>query len=170
MTDNEIKDGLRCCASNELLNNTCDDCPYENKVFKYARYCNSVLSDDALDLINRQQAKIEALQMDNEQLQSDIINANMNLEHMTAEFEELEAEYEKVYEQAEADILGNLPQGGASCHWCIDKHKEYAIKEFAERLKEYLEITDCDDWFEITEHGLICEIDNLVKEMVGDAE
>jgi hypothetical protein len=68
----------------------------------YQKQCEeSDLAQHALDLINRQQAEIE----------------------------ELKAEYEKVYEQAEADILGNLPQGGASCHWCIDKHKEYAIKE-----------------------------------------
>lgn len=60
------------------------------------------------------------------------------LEKLYAEIEELEAEYEKVYEQAEADILGNLPQGGASCHWCIDKHKEYIIKEFAEKVDEIL--------------------------------
>jgi hypothetical protein len=91
---------------------------------------------DALDLINRQQAEIE----------------------------ELESEVDRQYEQAEADILGNLPQGGASCHWCIDKHKSYARKELAERLKQ--EIRDTRFAYEAEEQ---CEcIDNILKEMVGD--
>ena len=47
------------------------------------------LTKATIDLINRQQVKIEALQMDNEQLQSDVINANMNLEHIQAEKDNL---------------------------------------------------------------------------------
>ena len=34
-----------------------------------------------------------------------------------AEIEELEAEIDKQYEQARADILGNMADGGTSCHW-----------------------------------------------------
>ena len=39
------------------------------------------------NIISHQKAKIEALQMDNAQLHSDIVNANMNLEHLQAEIE-----------------------------------------------------------------------------------
>lgn len=52
------------------------------------------------------------------------------------EIEELEAEIDKQYEQAKADILGNMADGGTSCHWCIEQHKLNAFKEFAERLEE----------------------------------
>ena len=48
----------------------------------------------------------------------------------------LEAEVDKQYEQAKADILGNMSDGGTSCHWCIEQHRANAVKEFAEKLKE----------------------------------
>ena len=53
-----------------------------------------------------------------------------------AEIEELEAEIDKQYEQAKADILGNMADGGTSCHWCIDQHRANAVKEFAERFEK----------------------------------
>ncbi len=43
---------------------------------------------------------------------------------------------DKQYEQAEADILGNMSDGGTSCHWCIEQHKQQTIKEFVNKLKE----------------------------------
>ena len=115
---------------------SCHDCPCREKQFQ--NHCAFTLSGDALDLIKRQQAEIE----------------------------ELEAEIDKQYEQAEADILGNLPQGGASCHWCIDKHKAYAIKEFAERLILVEETTaiNCTTNEKVVR---VSDIVNLVKEMVG---
>ena len=80
-----------------------------------------------------------------------------------AEIEELEAEIDKQYEKARADILGNMADGGTSCHWCIDQHKAEAVKEFAERLKQN-GFPHCVKGV----HGslLVCEgdIDNLVKE------
>lgn len=55
-----------------------------------------------------------------------------------AKIAELEAEIDKQYEQAEADILGNISDGGTSCHWCIDKHRANAIREFVEKLGDGL--------------------------------
>lgn len=46
------------------------------------------LLKDILNFINSRQAKIEALQMDNSQMQSDIIMANQNYEHMKGLFEQ----------------------------------------------------------------------------------
>ena len=82
MTDNEIIKALEWCA--DTKGEMSNECPY---VLGVCSCNNEQLHKDALDLINRQKAKIEALQMDNEQLQSDVANANMNLEHMTAEVE-----------------------------------------------------------------------------------
>ena len=85
-----------------------------------------------------------------------------------AEIERLESEIDKQYEQAEANILANMADGGTSCHWCIDKHRAEAIKEFAERLKEKAYIPN--GWFGVSEEKEIHErdVDALVKEMVGD--
>jgi hypothetical protein len=89
---------------------------------------------DALDLINRQKAEIE----------------------------ELETEIDKQYEQAKADIIGNMADGGISCHWCIDQHKVEAVKEFAEMLKEKAHYSE-----DFGEAAVACyDIDKLVKEMV----
>ena len=66
------------------------------------------------------------------------------------EFERLRITYDRVYESK------------------LKTAKADAIKEFAERLKEELAITDNNNWFEVTEHYLVWTIDNLVKEMVGE--
>lgn len=96
-------------------------------------YCAGVVAKHSLDLINRQKAEIA----------------------------ELEAEIDKQYEQAKADILGNMSNGGTSCHWCIDKHRTEAVKEFAEMLKNSMVIKlDRKFYFPI--------IDNLVKEMTEE--
>lgn len=73
----------------------------------------------------------------------------------------LEAEVDKQYEQAKADILGNMSDGGTSCHWCIEQHRINAFKEFAEMLKNKLQ------WDVEYENKIVfdCDIDNLVKEL-----
>ena len=112
----------------------------------YAR-CSNALRKDALDLINRQRAEIE----------------------------ELEAEIDKQHEQAKADILGNMADGGTSCHWCIEQHRAIAVKEFAERLKATYQ--DCK--FPIIRNinarrfndrvdYCIAVLDKIAKEMVGE--
>ncbi len=91
-------------------------------------------------------------------------NALDLIKRQKAEIERLNAEVEKQYEQAKADILGNMPDGGMSCHWCIEQHKAEAIKEFAERLKAVssrLQIGGEYNYQIIT----INSIDYLVKEM-----
>jgi hypothetical protein len=94
-----------------------------------------------------------------EVVEADIDNL---INRQKAEIEELESEIDRQYEQAEADILGNLPHGGASCHWCIDKHKAYAFKKFADRLQER-----CNN-----QGGCLyaSDIGAELKEMVGEKE
>jgi FtsZ-binding cell division protein ZapB len=76
---------------------------------------DTLLHDLSLDLINRLRAEIERLKDLNNQLEIDITNANMNLEHITYEFDLLE--------QEKAVVVSG------------------AIKEFAERLKEELRLS-----------------------------
>ncbi len=80
MTDNEIIKGLECCGAES----DCENCPY----FKNKHHtCGKSFNTDVLDLINRQKAEIEALQMDKKQLESDIIIANNNYEHIKSIWE-----------------------------------------------------------------------------------
>jgi FtsZ-binding cell division protein ZapB len=101
---------------------------------------DTLLHDLSLDLINRLRAEIERLKDLNNQLEIDITNANMNLEHITYEFDLLE--------QEKAVVVSG------------------AIKEFAERLKEEINIRPTHS---NEQNKYVCFlIDNLVKEMVGE--
>jgi hypothetical protein len=116
MTDNEIIKALQLCTGGDIY---CKDCPYTD--IQRCRYVSLV---DALDLINRQnseisvkrklldiaEAKFKAYEMDKAQLESDIVNANMNLEHLQYEFDLLKQEKSVVIAEA--------------------------VKEFAEMVKE----------------------------------
>ena len=91
-----------------------------------------------------------------------------------AEIEELETEIDKQYEQAKADILGNMADGGVSCHWCIEEHRANAIKECFEKVRERLAVHSfTSNSTEYTDGQLDCmlwvdsEIYELEKEMVG---
>jgi 3-methyladenine DNA glycosylase/8-oxoguanine DNA glycosylase len=100
------------------------------------------LCQDVLDLINRQKAEIK----------------------------ELEAKCDRQYEQAEADIRANIADGGTSCHWCMDKHRAEAIKEFAERLKERAYTSS--DWSH-GEHPQVVELEDIneiVEELTGKGD
>lgn len=146
MTNNEIIKALDCLKGDEIK---CRECPYLVR-FDFP-HCKEKVAKDALGLIKRQKAKIEALQMDNAQLHSDCINANMNLEHLQADIERL---------KGWQDLLK------AEKHSLI---KAEAIKEFAEKIKERMKDlarVDFDGEF----YYLISEpfVDNLVKKMVGE--
>lgn len=151
MTDEQIIKALECCG-NQMF--SCTD-----------KQCKAKVMGNALDLINRQKAKIEALQMDNSQLQADNFNAIENAEHLSAE-----VEIWKEIAHRETNY--------------IDIAKSEAIKEFAERLKsrtqkqwsEYRRIMDGNHIPSMPSwefwHGKVIEaeqtlnrIGNLVKEM-----
>lgn len=64
MTDKEIIKALECCNHIEI---DCELCP-----FYTTQECSKVMIDNALALINRQQAQIERLETLNERLGNDI--------------------------------------------------------------------------------------------------
>lgn len=100
MTDEQIVKSLENII-NEKIGDCKRDCAfYDGKVHS----CAQNIALHALALIKRQQAEIESL----------------------------EADYENVYKQATADILASIADGGTSCEWCIDKHRAEAVREFAE--------------------------------------
>ena len=114
----------------------------------------------ALDLINRQKAEIERLQMDNKQLQSDVINANQNWDHIKGLWE---CEKEKV-ESAKQKVI-------CACKM-LKTAKSEAYKECLAKVKNYIK-THCNpygkpDFDYDTSIKILNFIDNLVKEMAGE--
>ena len=101
---------------------------------------------ELIDENNRQKAEIERLQMDNKQLQSDVINANQNWDHIKGLWE---CEKEKV-ESAKQKVI-------CACKM-LNTVKSEAIKEFAEKLKN--RNTTMDKRIISVE-----SVENLVKEM-----
>ena len=178
MTDNEIIIALECCIG-DTDGKDCFGCPlYE------IDDCQAHLNLAALDLINRQkseierlrediaildsknsvkdklltkaEAKMKAMQMDNEQLKTDICNARMNLEHIRELYEERANLCEEQDRQLlELDfILANYPYmvhfGNGTM--CTENHREYerllasisanAVNEVLEELKTTLVINN----------------------------
>lgn len=144
MNDNDIINALVKCSN---LSNGCSGCPLYSSAWddygKSVAKCEGELIRYALVFINRQKAEIERL----------------------------EAECEKQYEQATADILGNIADGGTGCHWCMEQHEAKAIKEFSERLKS--RVMKCTEWdeggWDSTIYAVKVEdIENLVEKMTEE--
>lgn len=91
-------------------------------------------------------SEVEELTRENESLAKTVNEASelvrklqSKVKKSKSEVEELEAERERQYEQAKADILANMADGGTSCHWCIDEHKAQAKAEVAREIFEEIE-------------------------------
>lgn len=145
MTDNEIIKALE-----DLLKN------FDGKAVDF------MTISFALDLINRQKAEIEALQKDKKQLESDIIIANNNYEHIKSIWEN---DYQKL-----SQVIAKWKDKYKRLVIQEEDIKAEAVKEFAERLKEYVEPYDVTTGYKIIIVNAVEEetIDNLVKEMVGE--
>jgi signal transduction protein with GAF and PtsI domain len=171
MTDEQIKKALEICSITNMVLE-CKDCPYDT--FN-ARNCTTKLCEDALDLINRQQAEIERLnyilirdnqrQTKKEQKDGDSILTLYELyDKEVAENKKLNAEIERLQEDSKRLKKVQMQLDDAMKMYSTIKAE--AIKEFAERLKEHLKGNG----------GLYCvttmnaQIDNLVKEMVGEGK
>lgn len=147
-TGNDLIRVLECCLNGDRTKSAVEICL--PCPYFHEGNCTDLLKRNALDLIKRQRAEIE----------------------------ELNAEVEKQYEQAKADILGNMADGGMSCHWCIKQHKAEAIKEFAKNLKQDLSQHQTEMFLnglkgtprtqEITYQCVGEYIDDLVEEMTAD--
>lgn len=74
MTDNEIIKALECCAR---LNRKCNECPLLNDG-AVSEHCISVIRNEALDIIKRQQAEIEGLKEINTGLALNLLYSVVN--------------------------------------------------------------------------------------------
>ena len=187
MTDKEIIKAMECLEGCDL---NCRDCPYSQGSFY--PICQRRVAKDALNLINRQQEQLEAAIAGQETLQKALAEKGREVERLTAEKEQLiktfgECQAEATKALVEKDKEIKRLKNNVFCSVVIDEGKmrnivnekvaefeldiesikSEAIKEFAERLKEEQSFYDGQETrIYLTEKDL----DNLVKEMVGDAE
>lgn len=108
----------------------------------FAFDCKDILIENALDLINRIQDEKQTLINGQETLQNTIVEQKAEIESLKHRKTELQIRNQE-----------------------LQHEKSKAIKEFAERLKEKAERLHPNKWV----IG-IDVIDNLVKEMAGDAD
>ena len=163
MTDKEIIKALECCCKS----NSCEGCPLDYFTFSSSQ-CASELAIKSLDLINRQKAE-------NKRLEKEVNLVSIQFQDLQERYEEAQAEIDRLKEcpkcvyEYDGEITEYCVQGPCPNFKTVEQIKSEAVKEFAERLKE--------KFFEtIRNYGLtkdvveVCDIDNLVKEMVGDKE
>ena len=152
LTDNEIIKALECCYTTENpWENPCKNCPLCD-----VEECNDVLMAEYVkDLINRLQAQ-------NKDLAETVHNLTLEKDALFDKLEELKAEVEKLNAliKTKNKLIKGLDQ---SISYAYDR----AIEEFAERLKEksFQSFGNYGITRDVVE---VCDIDNLVKEMVGD--
>ena len=128
MTDKEIIKALECC---DVTSGDCVNCPA-----KYRRRsdCIRILTRDTIELINRQQAEIDKLLVQSGHFDTfarNLCGTRLRNGNKIATFEDLQS--------------------------YISKQKAEAVREFADRLKRMMFITDYD-------------IDDLVDELYGNPE
>ena len=162
MTYEQIIKALKCCADEYI--HSCDYCPFE----KECNGDNLNLVKYALDLINRQKSEIEKLNTVNADMHESLRLACERNKDLQAEIERLKLiTTNKPYcvSIGTADIF---TENHEEYEWLLAKISAEAIKEFAERLKE--ESLDVMNFVIPEEVVCVDDIDNLVKEMVGDTE
>ena len=163
MTDNEIIKVLHCCLCLQEYGGDCDEgCPLLE-----TDNCHYALLEQCLVFICHQQSRIEALQMDKEQLKNDIANERMNLEHTEEQLtvmtdlcrkrQALTETLQKYYENMENSIY-EFRQAQAEIKFHKEQLKAEAYKEFAERL--------CED--RLSNDPVVIAVKVELKEMVGD--
>jgi histone H3/H4 len=168
MTDNEIIKALECCSKKD-----CKQCP----AFDENIECGENTIIFALNLINRKDAEIKELEtitglMKNREYYNkfikEVFQKETGNELLFPDFDEI---YKRYFEQrAEIERLQkaikvqDIMIGNQDLK--IKGAKNEAIKEFAERLKEKATST----FYEEHKYVDTEDIDNLVKEMVGDSK
>jgi FtsZ-binding cell division protein ZapB len=161
MTDNEIIKALEICIKS-ITYYECEKCPYyddENEPL----ICTGNLLTDALDLINRLQARVEYYKNNRDKYQDDVMYLSKLCDELQAENERLEEKQEK-------------------CFYCTEQANKKIGEIKAEAYKEVFEKVENMLWQMKTEYlqqgnteyasALVIthtKLQNLSKELVGDS-
>ena len=152
MTDKVIN-ALKCISGEEVY---CEECSY-SALYRY-NFCIKRCAKDAIELINRFKRQCN-------KYRNKVQTQAGELRRLYKQNADYKAEIQELKEQLEAvkDYLHPLPFKTVFDER-IEREKTEAIKDFAERLKKLPSVLNCEsEW-------MCLDIDNLVKEMVGDVE
>ena len=180
MTDAEIMKALKCCKV-EFEN--CEKCPYGG-IDCLTEKGESLIMRDALDLINRQQAEIEKLNVELVGMRGACESYKIHYDNAQAEIERLQKiivgfmdEVGTWSNKYDVDIsnIHKLPILAKEDYNIKNKIKSEAIKKFAERLKKKASsiVTSCQGYeiYETKQYQISAiNFDNLVKEMTEVSE
>ena len=158
ISDDEIISSLEVIATTR----NCNECKIRNCKWGDCN-CSQITANAALDLINRQKTEVE-------RLQKEVNLVSIQFQDVQERYEEAQTEIEKLKGISVSPSTVPMDFCGVLCNYAeelIDKAKSEAYKEFAERLKEkkqevFTAVNDSS--YAVT----VYNIDNLVKEMVGE--
>ena len=161
MTDNEIIKALECCMK---ICKDCDNCPCINNDYINVYDCKYALLKNALDLITRQQKE-------NKRLGKEVNLVSIQFQDLQERYEEAQAEIERLKEcpkcayEYDGEVMEYCVQGPCPNFKTVEQIRSEVVKEFAERLKKRIYRGGVHP---TVEDEFMCDIDNLVKEMVGE--
>jgi hypothetical protein len=147
MTDKDIIKALGFCKDNGILAENCDKCAY----YKYGALCMDTMFENALDLINRQQAEIEKLNVELVGMRGACNSYKMHYDNAKVEIERLNNNL-----SAMATTLSNSAR----------QTRADAIKEYKEKLREHAYLDSGITGFQEMVVDL-SDIENIADEMVG---
>ena len=127
MNIDDIKQGLECCSNPRL--SSCNNCPYNNNGEFSCR--DGEMCKDALNLITEQEKKIERLKDENKENCWKCIEAKRVTEEDYAKLQEEFANYQIA---SDKEIMAQ---------------KKQAVKEFAEKLKDYINDKIIEEFFDM---------------------
>ena len=139
MTDNDIKKALECCTKGL----ECKSCPANPHKGNYG-YCTGLLLKDTLDLINRIEAENERLKGISDNKTKELLRYNASIEELHKKLETAKAEAYKEF----AELIHCHCQSIINHEW----NKKVSPVSWADAYEQFDE-----------------EVDNLLKEMVGDS-
>lgn len=142
MTDNEIIKALECC-NKPIRENSCTEC-----AFYRSGKCSSNMLNAALDLINRQKAEIERLNVELKSMRGAANSYKLENERLLQKLQQAKSEATK-------ELAEILKEG-------IQENHYYTSTEDMGNRKRYVHITNIKDFSQY--------IDNLVKEMTEALE
>ena len=133
MTDNEIIKALKCCGI--LGTYVCDEeCPMLNNEIRIASDCRIKLNHYALTLINRQQAEIKMLKIENQSLRGAANSYKIHYNKAVKDFEEF-AQRAYIDNPFACQYCVHSVANGRACLWkeehekdgvsCLGKHFKY---------------------------------------------
>ena len=185
MTDNEIIKALECCSWKDEKH--CEICPYDKK--ETNTYCSVDLAKDALHLINRQKANNKEIWEERNRIHESLKETETELEEYRKAYVDGQAEIERLQQKIE-NLNKAYPCTVKMNDYCliyarslddydnlIGEISSEGIKEFAERFKKKSTTVASAKTNPFATMGYELgleyriskwELDNLVKEMVGD--